>query len=209
MHLVLACSALARLFRNFDDDKAGADLLWSTSGDSWVRLFARWRRTNTGQTVTARELDLPRRLFDEEYLLSLPDDSLGHAYYVWVQFDADVFQRSLERAIPLPSFDEDLIRFYRREKAAFDLVHIVTGYPSDLWGLTCLAFFMWPQHRNTGLIIPMIVGGLLNFRRWRELRDVLRASRRAAWFPGVLWEEMLGRPLAEVRLDLGAGTDDA
>lgn len=214
-HPKRAAWAALRLLRNRRNARASDELHGALAGRSWERLFGRWRTTHTGQTVAARRLRLrPQLLAAQENPDGWPEGSLGEAYSFWmlgqVEPTLEDFYDGLFYSVPNsnPSFDETKREFFVRERVAHGLWHVVTGHDRDDWGEVCLTFWAWVHHRNLGTIVPMILGALFSIGRWGELRREIRRAKAAAWLPGVLWEQMLPRPLAEVRLDLGIEIDD-
>ena len=81
-----------------------------------------------------------------------------------------------------------------------DVTHIVTGYGRDNLGELCLLTFMYRQQGNLGmLMVVMMAWGQLPKRARAAVREARRNGRKASWLPGQDWEDLLARPLDDIR----------
>jgi ubiquinone biosynthesis protein COQ4 len=158
--------------------------------------------------------NLASRLDDREALLALPPETLGHQYARFMEREqlsagglaqASMDGRSEDRAV-----DPHRARVGERLRDMHDLWHVVGGYGRDLLGEAALLAFTYAQTRNRGIgFIVLVAFWRARSREARPFRELIRASYRrgkaAAWLPAVDWEDMLERPLEDVRRELGLG----
>ena len=88
-----------------------------------------------------------------------------------------------------------------------DLWHVLTGYSRDTLGEDCLLAFSFAQLRNPGVAVICLIGALKISRESGESVfganwKAFQAGRRAAWLPAQDWEELLTRPIDDVRAQL-------
>lgn len=204
-----AWRALQRLRRDPDDTKAVFEILQALSGRSGERAFQRFRRSPVGARVLAEGRDLLDVLQDRERLAALPAGSLGRCYYEFTEREqisaAGLVEASRPRreAVPL---DADRRRFFDRRRDMHDVEHVATGWGRDLRGEAALLTFYLAQgwSHGLGLIVAMaFYEGDAEARR--VIRDAWRRGRRAAWLAAADWEDLLPRPLEEVRALLRLG----
>ena len=208
-----AWRALARLVRNPDETKHVFDLIDALSGNSGERMLRRFQTTDNGRRILAAKRELLPVLSDRERLLALPVGSLGRTYADFMsreQITADgLVQASMEggRANAELSPERQVIGLRLRD--SHDLWHVVTGYGRDLVGEACVLAVTYAQTRNRG------IGAIVAMAWWKAgrempsartaIRDAYRRGKRAAWLPALEWEELLAKPLAQVREELGFG----
>jgi ubiquinone biosynthesis protein COQ4 len=86
-----------------------------------------------------------------------------------------------------------------------DLWHVITGYQTDLLGEAALLAFSSAQLRHPGIgfiaAIALVLTDTPYYRRF--IVKGFRQGRNAAWLPAQPWEELLSKPLSEVRERLG------
>jgi ubiquinone biosynthesis protein COQ4 len=205
-----AWRALRALARDPDDTAQVFRIVRALpSGD---RVRRRLRRRESGRRLLAERPDLLAALADREALLAMPPGSLGRCYAEFMseeQISADgLVGASLEAGESRP-VDEEQQYVGARLRDMHDLWHVVTGYGRDLLGEAALLAFTFAQTRTLG--IGVIVGHAL----WKARGDFapargiiargFRRGLRAEWLPAQPWEELLPRPLDEVRERLRVG----
>ncbi len=205
---VVALRALRELMADPDDTHQVFVMARALEGRALQRNFARFRQSPTGQAVLEQQRDLLETLIDEDYLASLPDDSLGRAYlefrrHAGITADGLVAASETENPVPEPNIE----RMRNRMRDAHDLIHVLTGYDTDLVGEGAVLAFTFAQTGNPALALIVLAGlvkarGELSHARRTIVRGLLR-GRRASWLPATDWEHMLTLPLAEVRERLG------
>ena len=151
-------------------------------------------------------------LGDREALRALPEGSLGRAYLEFVESEGITADGLVEAS---EIVDESRlgaeyawIKSWLRD--SHDLWHAVLGYKGDLVGEAALLAFSHYETKNLGVAA---IAAIAWFKLGRETDPKLRAraavrggreiAKRAAWFLAVPWHEWLGRPLSDVRRDLG------
>lgn len=208
--------ALHRLLQNPDDTEQVFQVIRAMSGRSFERLLRRVRRDPIGRQIVAQQRDLIPVLSNQERLLSLPEDTLGHRYARFMQAEqissqglADTSATGAQERRDL-WFDPEAEAFGARLRDMHDLWHVVTGYSRDVLGELALLAFTYQQtgNRGIGYIVRQVE------RRMRrggnaEISDFLKQAsergRRAALLPAADWEALLQRPLEEVRRELRVG----
>lgn len=224
-----AARAMRGLLKDPDDTRLVFEIIEALSGNSGQRLLKRLRRTETGKKLLDGRSDVLPLLRDQAYLASLPDGSLGRAYLEFLEREGITAAGLVEasdtgREIPDTALAQELLWLHHRLRDTHDLWHTVTGYQGDLIGEGALLAFSFAQTRNPG--VGFIVASGLLAGPWmrganreplrypdgslapeprRVILGGLLRGIRAAFFPAVPWEELLARPLGEVREQLGVG----
>lgn len=200
--------ALQKLLQNPDDTAKVFEILKALRGRAPERNFARFRRTQTGRRLLERRGSLRTLLGDRSYLGSLPAGSVGRAYLAFMDAEG-ISAEGLVQASEAGHKDDDpdLRWLEERLRDSHDLWHVVTGYQGDLIGEISLLAFSFVQTWSTG--VGLLVGaGLMRGKERGVRRQILRGlyrGLRAEWLPAVEWEELLPRPLEEVRNELRVG----
>ena len=191
-------------------------VLQALSGPSLSRNFNQFCSTEVGNRVLTEKLDLVAKLNNADYLQSLPENSLGHTYYRFINRE-HISAGGLEEASaeanaedgysPVTSTqqsNEEFDLFVRRTRASHDLFHVLTRYGRDPLGEACLLAFTYGQTKN--IAFPFILlsaarrlyqgAGITVFGAlWRGYRD----GKRAGWLLAADWETLLEQPLENVR----------
>ena len=205
----LAWQALQQLIANPEDTAQVFTIIRAMSGPSLQQGFERFITLPLGRRVIEEKIDLLSTLSDRESLRQLPAGSLGAAYLRFVESE----NLSADGLVAASESDSEsyanpwLERYGKRLRDMHDLWHTTTNYGRDELGELCLLAFTYAQTRNRGIGLIVLVGALKMrkalgrgvFRAvWRGYRD----GRRAAWLPGQDWEQLLSRPLEQVRREL-------
>ncbi|MBS2013483.1 MAG: hypothetical protein JST00_11375 [Deltaproteobacteria bacterium] len=204
---LVALRALVTLARNPDDLPKVFTVIEALPGRSPMRMTARLRATPSGRRLLAARPDLKARLADREALRALPEGSLGRAYLAFVErtgISAEgIVSASEAGTTGVTDLPADIAYYGDRMRDTHDLWHVVTGYGADLFGETALLAFSFAQTRHPGVAL------ITSLAIWKGLPGVrsailggYRRGLRAEWLPGVEWEELLARPLGEVRAAL-------
>jgi len=166
-------------------------LMERVSGDpSWQRLIRERAAIDTKQV-------------DFAHLRALPPDTLGGAYVRMLDrngLDPDFFQ-------PPPEWPEDVGYALQRLRQTHDLMHVLTGFETDIPGEVALQAFIRVQ-LGTLFSTLVVVFGLLLYsprypRMWPMVLDGHRAAVQADTLFPVRWEDYWEMPLAEVRKRFG------
>ena len=208
-----ALRAFSKVARDPDDTENGARFVLALQGNASEKTFRRFKADPQGARILAERRQLIDRLRDREWLASLPEGSFGRAYLEFVQVEdlsADGLREAVEKADQAYlCVDAEHRLLHDRVRDMHDLWHVLTGYGRDLIGELLLVYFSWKQlkTRAFALIIPFTY--LFNefrypgFREWARL--ALRRGDAAVWLPAQDWEQLLTRPLDEVRETTGVG----
>lgn len=207
-----AFKALRSLLRDPDDTSQVFRIIDALSGRNGDRTLARMRRNRTGQELLRSKPELLTKLTDRAAMEKLPEGSLGRAYLRFLDSEGITAEGLLQASVDghkdvKPLMDPDFYFVRDRLRDTHDLWHTVTGYKGDLVGEAALLAFSFAQTWNPGvglIVITALVEG-----RDPSIRKLIAGgfSRglRAAWLPAVRWEELLDKPLSEVRRALNVG----
>lgn len=207
-----ALRAIRALIADPDDLPQVFVLIEELSGSSLVRIEKKMQTHASGQRILADRPAIISQLEDREALRRLPDGSLGRAYLAFLESEGISAQGIREaqarghlgtkKLSPQQSYVRDRLR------DTHDLWHAATGYKGDVLGETALLAFTLAQSWNLGIAVIIGVG------LWKTIGapaaraviiDGFRRGKRAAWLPGAAWEELLARPLDEVRAEFNLG----
>jgi ubiquinone biosynthesis protein COQ4 len=180
------------------------------SGNSFERTYQRFAAHPQGRRLLAERPSLLEALQDREALRALPAGSFGRAYAEFMEsgnlsaeglVEADVMA---ERPNPPEPVDPDREYYGDRMRDMHDLWHVLTGYGMDEAGEAANLAFTVGQFPTYGIVAIVIAAGLigpkdLRFTWQRYLLRAYRRGRRATLLSVVRYEELLDRPLAEVR----------
>lgn len=183
----------------------------------------RMRTHPMGKRILDERPDLGAALSDSAALKAMPAGSLGRTFYEAMDVPGGVPGFLLAALIYKDGFfdsfemSEDAEYYITRSRWLHDLFHIVSGYGTDLPGEGLLIYFaLGYEHRVpywAASLAPFGIGPRIFIRpscgqrRWRALlRDAHAqglAANRVCPPECVPWEELLPRPLDEVRKELG------
>jgi ubiquinone biosynthesis protein COQ4 len=190
------------------------DLQLALGAPDLERQFERLARDPMGRRLLLERPDLLAVLSDRDALAALPEGSLGRALHDYFdRFDFD--PRSLvrlwrevrarwEHEEEEPPLDPLRRWYHERTLMLHDVSHVISGYDADGIGeATLLAFSVGQQPGRVNRLLTIGAGlRTLRGRGLGWLGYLFRAYRRgrgALWLHVLPWEEMLDRPLEEVR----------
>jgi ubiquinone biosynthesis protein COQ4 len=210
-----AWRAMRRLIANPEETEQAFETISALSGWDFERLFQRFVAHPDGRALYLARPSLLDALSDRAALRALPAGSFGRAYAEFMDaagLDAqglvDAEQKS-EAASRFEGLAPEREWFGDRVRDMHDLWHVLTGYGRDEAGEAAnLAFsFAHTPFRGVALILFGIAissppEGLGRVAWLGYLYRAWRRGRGAAWLPAVPYEQLLGRPLEEVRRSL-------
>ncbi len=193
------------------------------AGPEVLREVERMRVHPTGKRLLADKPDLGALLSSTATLKSMRPGSLGRTFHDAMEIPGGVPGYLLASLIYKDGFfdslevSDDVRYFIERSRWLHDVFHVVTGYGTDLSGEGLLIYFMLGYEHGLSYrvasLAPFGIGPRFFLRpscgrrRWRALlRDAHArglAARRICSPAFVPWEELLARPLDEVRRELG------
>lgn len=196
-------------------------LLYAT-GPEMLAAVEQMRTHPTGKRILADRPDLAATLSQPSALATMPPGSLGRAFYDSMNVPGGIPGYMLAGLIYRDGFfdhydmPEDARYAIERTRWLHDLFHVLTGYGTDLAGEGLLIYFQLAYNQGKSFSVtaltPQGLGPLLFLRphvgqrRWRELLREAHSRGTAALkrLPPmyVYWEELLPRPLDEVREEL-------
>ncbi len=210
-----ALVSAVKLILNKDDTRQVFEVVTALSRDSGRRLFNRFVSTPYGRRVVTEPVLLEDILGDFASLRKYPEGSFGKAYVDFMD-EAGFTPKGLidaadEAGIGLRDYPElaEFRRAFTHLEVSHDLWHVITGYGRDPLGEICNLVFTRRQTRNPGLRLIIFMGlSAIKLERWSM--PALKAAREAARMGDSVdfllqhdVAELLRRPLAEVRAELG------
>ncbi len=213
MRPLVAMRAMRSLREDPDDTAAAIRVIAALSGNSGRRGFRRFRGSARGARILREKRDLYDVLTDHERLKAMPAGSLGRVLIDWFERE-NISTEGLARASEAArgKTDEDVSQqehTYRvRLLNLHDVFHVLAGYDRDLRGESAVLAFTIGQSYNHG--IAYLVWTALREEGWNSpagklIREGYRRGRRARPLMEQDWEELLERPIDEVREQLGVG----
>jgi ubiquinone biosynthesis protein COQ4 len=199
--------ALSALVANPDRTDHVFELIQSLGGDHGERVFQHFLRSPDGPRLLEERPSLLERLSDRAALETLPEGSFGRAYASFMNVGGIDAQGLVDAAAEVPrerDLDPHRRWFFDRLRDQHDLWHVLTGYGRDLAGEAAVLAFTYAQNGNRG------IGAIVLTAAWRGPKSLdcgwqryllrcWRRGRRAAPLASQRWEDLLPRPLAEVR----------
>ncbi len=182
-------------------------IMKALAGNSHAKQFLQFFKSEGGQRILTERLNILDKLKDYDYLKSLPENSLGRAYYNFITSEdltADGLVESSQIAYTeLKS--KDLRLYFDRSRDVHDLWHVLTGYGRDGFGEACVVAFSYAQTKSLGFAAIALMGGYEFNRRmpgnniWSTIWQAYKNGRKSEWLMGVVYEDMFAMDLNEVR----------
>lgn len=183
-------------------------------GKSIEKAVARMKKEPGAVELLDRKPEILPLLKDREHLRTLPEGTLARAYLHFVESEdlsADGLLDASAEAPRVTVRNEEEAWLSERLRDIHDLWHVLTGYGRDPLGELCLLSFSHAQtqNRGVGFIVKMAVRNSRGEPHHHAVKAAVEEGRthgrQATWLPGVHWEEMLARPIAELRTELNIG----
>jgi ubiquinone biosynthesis protein COQ4 len=211
-----AWRAMRRLMAHPEETEQAFETIAALSGRDFERLFQRFVAHPDGRAMYRERPSLFATVTNRAALRAMPAGSFGRAYAEFM----DVAGLDAQGLIDAQSRSESESRwddsdpgrewFGDRLRDMHDLWHVLTGYGRDEAGEAAnLAFtFAHTPFRGVALIlfgiaISPLPEGMGRLAWLRYLYSAWRRGRRSTWLPAARYEELLPRPLEEVRRTLG------
>ena len=183
--------------------------LGGDDGEGWFRGFLAHPE---GRRLMASGRCLADELSDRAALAALPEGSLGRAYLAHLErwgLDPLGVVEAQRRHRARSGVQPDAWRewYFDRLELGHDLWHTLTGYGADEAGEAAVLAFSQAQMPQRGMVVLVLTAAVIGPKeprlRWqRYLLTAWRRGRRAARLDVVPWEDLLARPLDEVRAEL-------
>lgn len=207
-----ALRALRILIRDSDQTDQAFVFLQAAGGRNDERIHRRFLADPRGARLVAERPSLAGTLADRAALASLPPASFGRAYLDYVErngFDPVGLSELRKRAYlaDFPPLDPEHDWMYDRGALTHDLWHVLSGYGTDEIGEATLLWFSLAQLGGFANLLLAVAAAMAAWStagvRWPlYLHKAWRRGRRAVWLVPVPYEELLARPLDEVRASL-------
>ncbi|ADM08385.1 putative uncharacterized protein [Parvularcula bermudensis HTCC2503] len=216
-----------RLVYNKEDTSKVFRVIAALDGPALEMGFKRFASTPYGQHLLAERTCLRETLMRHDWLASLPEGSLGRAYYDFMAAEgltADGFQEEMNRTgETFEAAGPERRYFLYRMRHAHDLIHVLTGYGRDAIGeLSILQFTAnlgankMPKGKlhNAGVKLIVLTGWLKARRMYarfsmdRCLAEAKELGANAKSLFLAPWEDLLPQPLEAVRATYRIGRPD-
>jgi len=200
--------SLYRVMQNPDDTSEVFRMFdAATKGPSaFTRKF---EKSRAGAALLEGRPDILPRLRDKKALAALPEGSLGRAYLDFMSRDGLTPDWLVNASETAAVYHGDAPHEFvaRRMRDTHDLWHVVTGYGGDLLGEASLLAFTYAQTfaPAVGLLVSVAFLRADDPDARHLILDAFTRGLSAAWMPVVAWEDLLARPLSEVRDRLRVG----
>lgn len=209
-----AWRAVMALIADKEDTGQVFKVIDALAGGADERMYQRFMKTETGKRIVAEERDLIAILNDRERLKMLPEGTLGREYFKFMDSEGLTADGLVEASEEAPRrYDRQGAEkiFGDRMRDSHDLWHVTTGYGRDGLGeLSQLALY-YAQTKNRGIGFIVLMGAYKSAKEapglgiWKAVREGYRLGKKASWLPAADWENLLEKPLTEVRALLGMG----
>ena len=209
-----AWRAVRALLADPDRTELAFEAVSAISARDFEGLFQRFIADPEGRRLYAERPSLLAALSDRGGLRALPDGSFGRAYAAFMdeaQLTADgLVEADLASEAALGIEEREPARhwFSERIRDMHDLWHVLSGYGRDEAGEAANLAFSYGQMPFRGIALILVAAALLephgNRFAWpRYLVRAWRRGRRARSLTLARYEELLARPLEEVRHAFG------
>jgi ubiquinone biosynthesis protein COQ4 len=180
----------------------------------FARIFYQVRAHPHGRKLFRDKPDVLAVLCDDAYLASLPAGSLGHAYRSFLDTNhlhAGVFDQ-VDVIRPLAekrNWSEEFYWFMVRCTALHDMFHTIGGYGPDIAGEIINFGFQVGQLepagslKTLGFLMSSLLPGASLRHKMRVYGEALERGRRADQLFAAPWEELIDKPIDDVRALLG------
>lgn len=207
---IVAWRSMQKLLQDKEDTVEVFRVIQALGGGEFERNFKRFEGSAVGRTVLEENRNLLAVLADRDRLASMPEGSLGRKYLSFVQAEkltAEGLVAASEEGGARPH-DQGRQLYSARVRDMHDLWHVVSSYGRDGLGELCLLAFSYAQIGNLGVGFIVLMGTRKGWREFpgsgipKAVREGYRLGKQAKWLPAANWEQLLDRPLDEVRQTL-------
>lgn len=208
---IKALRAFLALMRNKEDSAQVVHFRTSVDGPWYEPMIERFKADPRGRAILDRGVWLFDVLSDQDYLLSLPEGSLGRV------FVDELIERGLTpqglrdadiEAQDLSLLGEEGAFVHYRLLDMHDLLHTITGFGRDPLGEICIVEFQGVQFGSRGFRLLSHMAILEIVRRFPDtpalkcVREANRMASNAVWLATADWESLLPLPIEDVRRTL-------
>lgn len=207
---IVAWRSMQKLLKDKEDTVEVFRVIQALGGGEFERNFKRFENSAIGRAVLNENRNLLSILADRDRLASMPEGSLGRKYLGFVQAEQltaeGLVAASEEGGVQHKDRGRQL--YSARVRDMHDLWHVVTSYGRDGLGELCLLAFSYAQISNLGVGFIILMGTRKGWREFpgsgipKAVREGYRLGKQANWMPAADWEQLLDRPLDEVRQTL-------
>jgi ubiquinone biosynthesis protein COQ4 len=153
---------MQKLIADKEDTEQVFHIIEALNGRSFERNFAVFAATEAGQKWLNEKPYLPPILDDHDWILKLPEGTVGRAYITFMEREGLTAQGLVDESLKFRSkiqeFKDDYMWFGNRLRDTHDLFHVLTGYNRDALGEASLLAFTYSQNPGLGIIFISFMG---------------------------------------------------
>lgn len=188
------------------------------------KSFERFKKSAVADKVFVAEKELIDIQSNREYLMSLPEGSLGREFLNFMDENLDFYagyQYDMYKNAWVDALDcDEKRRFMSRLFACHDFVHLTVGWSRMILGEAHAAAFHSTPYQNDSNSFKFLVSvGHLkvitttkDFKTlWmfiKSIREAKHLSKKIPFIATIDWESMMAMPLEEVKKKIGVSEDD-
>lgn len=205
---LVAWRAMQELFKDKEDTGQVFKIIEALKGKSLEKTTNRVLRSERGQRLLKEKPSIVAILNDRDALRAMPEGSLGRAYLRFVETEdlsADGLMAASDEAPKGEYSTEDLMWVGERLRDTHDLYHVLSGYDRDGLGELCLLEYTLRHSYNRGIAFIVFMARRRDKKMMPHvdvpscLREARQNGDAATWLVDQPWEELLPKPLEEVR----------
>jgi len=199
-----------KLLKNKEDTTQVFYVIEALNGDSFQKHFLKFANSEMGRHRLEEAKYLPPLLDDHDWLRTLPEQSLGHAYLEFMTREGLTAQGLVDEyvtsGIERDFRDPDMNIYGDRRRDTHDMLHVLTGFGRDALGEACVLAFSYAQHGGPGVAF-IAYGAAFELKRSAPkgapvIKSVRQAQKMGQTALDLIYYdvmELLPRPLSEVR----------
>jgi len=182
-------------------------------GPNFDAVYDRVMADETGRRILREGRSLQPALLDFDRLRSLPSGTLGHEYVHFLEaneIDIVAFAEASLRHMAREDYaNSEAWTLANRARDIHDIVHVISGYGTDLLGEMCgLAFAIREDSRPRATCFQIRTNVAIYHRHGlrhaeASIGQAFERGRRVGLIVGADWEAMLDWQLDDVRAHLG------
>jgi ubiquinone biosynthesis protein COQ4 len=189
-----------------------------------LKSFERFKKSAVADKVFDADKELIDIQSNREYLMSLPEGSLGREFLSFMDENLDFYagyQYDMYKNAWVDALDsEEKKRFMSRLFACHDFVHLTVGWSRMILGEAhAAAFHSTPYQNDSNSFKFLVTVGHLKVLTtakdlktlWmfiKSIREAKKLSKKIPFIATIDWESMMALPLEEVKKKIGVSEDD-
>lgn len=202
------------LIKNKEDTAQVFYIIQALNGNSFQKQFVKFANSKQGQARLKENRYLPPLLDNHDWLKTLPNGSLGRAYFDFMTREGLTAQGLVDEyngsEVMRDYGHTDMNIYGDRLRDTHDMLHVLTGYGRDALGEASVLGYTHAQHGGLGIIF-IAYGAGREIRKtapkgapiYKSINEARRIGKAAK---DIAYEDLIALlplPLEEVRAQLG------